>query len=245
MLKWRNSTMLTLGVVLALVTGPLQAAGEIPTAVIGSLAKVIPGLKIEDVTPTPLPGLYEVAVAGRVIYVSADGRYMVRGEIIDLERRLNLTELRRKVARVAELANHAEKDMIVFSPEQTKYTVTVFTDVDCGYCAKLHRGMVGYNELGIAVRYMAFPRAGIGSPSYHKMVSVWCADNPQEAIGIAKSRRPVEPKTCDNPVERQFEAGRALGVNGTPTIVLQDGSVVPGYVKPDELLGYLKEAGKT
>jgi thiol:disulfide interchange protein DsbC len=132
--------------------------------------------------------------------------------------------------------------MIVFSPPVTRYTVTVFTDVDCGYCAKLHRELDSYLAEGIAIRYIAFPRAGIPSQSYDEMVSVWCSADPRKAIGDAKARRPVEPKVCDNPVAKQYEMGRLVGVRGTPTIIMETGDVIPGYMPAAQLRQAIEEA---
>ena len=131
--------------------------------------------------------------------------------------------------------------MIVFAPDAPKHIITVFTDVDCGYCARMHRQMADYNRLGIEIRYTAFPRAGIGSPTYEEMVSVWCAEDQHTAMTDAKAGRAVEPARCDSPVSDQYEAGRAIGVNGTPAIVLESGELIPGYLPPDELLSRLDE----
>ena len=229
------------GVLFALST--TAPAGEIPAEVMQQIGRVVPGVSKEEVSGTPLPGLYEVMLGGQVLYISWDARYLLRGDLIDIEKRKNISEDRRKGARIAELDRLGESSMVVFKPSDSKYKVTVFTDVDCGYCAKMHREMEGYNERGIEVRYLAFPRAGVGSNSYNKMVSVWCADDQQQAMTDAKARRRVTPKSCDNPVQRHFELGQALGVNGTPTMILTDGRVVPGYLPPEKLLGRI-ESGR-
>ena len=130
--------------------------------------------------------------------------------------------------------------MIVFAPEETKYTVTVFTDVDCLYCAKLHREMAALNDYGIKVRYLAFPRAGIHSETYNKMVSVWCADDTQKAMTQAKLNRRVEPKQCKNPVKDHYNMGQLVGVNGTPTMIFDNGELYPGYIPPETLLQALR-----
>ena len=131
--------------------------------------------------------------------------------------------------------------MVVFSPEKYDHTVTVFTDIDCGYCRKLHNEMNGYHDNGIRVRYMFFPRAGVGSDSYQKAVSVWCADDRNEAMTQAKQGRPLPEKQCENPVREELLLGRLLGVNGTPAIFLESGEMIPGYVPPDKLKAILKD----
>jgi thiol:disulfide interchange protein DsbC len=139
------------------------------------------------------------------------------------------------------MASVKAEDMVVFGPDDAKYTVDVFTDIDCPYCVRLHRQMAEYNRLGIRIRYLAFPRAGVPSSSYDKWVSVWCSDDRQSAMSRAKSGMQIPEKKCDNPVEKQFALGRSVGVRGTPSLILEDGELVPGYVPPSELLEMLKE----
>jgi thiol:disulfide interchange protein DsbC len=227
-------------VVLGCVAAGARAEG-VTQDIVDNMAKLVPGLTAKAVSPTPVPGIYEVAVDGRILYLSGDGRYLFRGDLVDVLERTNLTEAKRKQTRKTELAKLDPAEMIIFKAADLKHQVTIFTDVDCGYCAKLHRQMAEYNDLGIEIRYLAFPRAGIGSKSYHTTVSVWCSDDPRQAIGLAKARRPVASKTCPNPVERHFETGRMLGVNGTPTIITQDGTIIPGYVPPEQMFQQLEK----
>jgi thiol:disulfide interchange protein DsbC len=132
--------------------------------------------------------------------------------------------------------------MVVFPPAgPTKHTVTVFTDIDCGYCRKLHQEIADYNQQGIKVRYLMYPRAGVGSESYNKAVWVWCADDRQDAITRAKRGEEIPHKTCANPVKEQFELGQTLGVRGTPSIILENGQMVPGYVPAAQLAQMLDE----
>ncbi len=215
-------------------------AEEVPAALAEVLAKVFVGAVPEAVPSAELDGFYEVVFGQNIFYFSADGRYALRGDLYDVAENRNLTEERRGRARLDTLGRLGEESMIVFAPSEAKHTVTVFTDVDCSYCAKLHRQMADYNRRGIAIRYVAFPRAGIGSPTYDKMVSVWCADDPHQAIGDAKFGRPVPERTCDNLVSAQYVAGQEIGVRGTPAILLQSGELLGGYLSPDDLLTHLE-----
>ena len=220
-------------------------AGEIPAALQEVLAEVFAGEGPDDVAPAELDGFYQVMMGQNVYYFSADGRYALRGDLYDIENGRNLSEERRGQARLDVLRELGEESMIVFAPSPAKHTVTVFTDVDCGFCAKLHRQVAHYNRLGIAIRYVAYPRAGIPSPSYDKTVSVWCSDDPHQAIGDAKFGRPVAERTCDNPVSAHYAAGQKVGVRGTPAILLESGDLLGGYVPPDELLTVLdKDTGE-
>jgi thiol:disulfide interchange protein DsbC len=160
--------------------------------------------------------------------------------VVDLKKRENLTETKRKEARLTAINDLGEDSMIIFAPEAAKYSVTVFTDIECGYCRRLHQQMADYNRLGITIRYLAFPRAGVPSDTYDQMVSVWCADDPQQAMTAAKAGKRVEPKQCTNPVRKQYELGQAVGVRGTPTMILEDGEVLPGYVPPQQLVQMLE-----
>jgi thiol:disulfide interchange protein DsbC len=229
------------GVVTLLLAGAVMSgqpilAEEPPRRVVEAVGNMVPGATPDRIAATPIPGIFEVAFGPTVIYVSADGQYFFRGDLVEVATRRNLTEAREREGRLAALAALDEGDMIVFGADDAEHTVTVFTDVDCPYCARLHQQMSEYNELGVRIRYLAFPRAGIPSPSYAKTVSVWCSDDPHRAIGDAKLGRPVPERSCENPVRDHFKMGRIVGVRGTPTIILESGELVPGYVPPRQLL---------
>ena len=151
----------------------------------------------------------------------------------------NVTQPLRSKVRMDAINNLGEDSMIVFSPEKVKHTITVFTDIDCGYCRKLHNEMAEYNKHGIEVRYMAYPRAGIDSDSYKKAVSVWCAEDRKAAMTRAKNGDSVTEKNCDNPVAEQFKLGSMMGVRGTPALVLENGQIAPGYIPAARLAGIL------
>lgn len=204
-----------------------------------ALEGVVPGMKPDHVEHSPISGLYELTYGPHVVYVTGDGRYLLRGDLVDLKEGLNITEQKRQQARLSALNKVDRDSMIVFGPEKAKYSVTVFTDVECGYCRMLHKQMSDYNKQGIAIRYLAFPRAGIGSRAYNTMVSVWCADDPRQAMTDAKAGKSVTPKQCANPVREHYELGRAVGVTGTPTLILNNGQVLPGFVPPDRLVQML------
>ncbi len=236
------------GAVLALVSA--QALAD-ATAIKKSLAKILPEYEVGSVHETPVPGLFEVLVGSDVIYVSKDGRYMVQGRMIDLVSKEDLTETSPRLAearkqeakeRVAAVNKLGEDKMIIFSPPgKAEHTITVFTDIDCGYCRKLHGEIDGYLAEGIKVRYLFFPRSGVGTPSFDKAISVWCADDRKAALTDAKAGKSVPDKKCDNPVKEQMELGEKLGVSGTPAIILESGEMVPGYVPPKRLATMLGE----
>ncbi len=206
-----------------------------------ALEKISPGLNADSVSESPVKGIYEVEVGTEIMYLSSDGNFMFQGDLIDLGQMNNLTEERREKIRAKLIADLDEKGMIVFAPEKSKHTVTVFTDIDCGYCRKLHREMEDYNKLGIAIRYLAFPRSGVGTESYYKSVSVWCADDRNSAMTAAKMGKGVEDNKCkNNPVKSHMQMGERLGVRGTPSIVLEDGTFIPGYVPAERLYKVLE-----
>ncbi|MFT4997550.1 MAG: thiol:disulfide interchange protein DsbC [Chitinophagales bacterium] len=202
-------------------------------------------LIIESVTQSPMKGVYEATLAagGPVFYVSADGKHMMVGDLYEVAPGglVNLTEQAQDIERKNLLASISKDDMIVFSPKgQVKASVTVFTDVDCGYCQKLHEEVPALNAKGIEVRYLAYPRAGIGSPSYNKIVSAWCANDQQDALTKLKRRQPIPTNICaGNPVAAQFALGGKMGVRGTPALVLESGRLLPGYMPADRLAAEL------
>jgi thiol:disulfide interchange protein DsbC len=212
-----------------------------PKVVEEALAKALPELKPDSVQEAPMPGLYEVTVGPNVFYVSRDGKYLLQGKLIDLAARADLTEARVAAARLASIGKIGHDNMIVFAPKEPKYTVSVFTDIDCGYCRKLHSQIEDYRKEGIAVHYLFFPRAGEGSESYKKAVSVWCAKDRNTALTRAKKGEAIEDKQCDSPVDKHMALARALGANGTPMIVTDGGEILPGYVPPKQLAELLAQ----
>lgn len=202
-----------------------------------NLEKRFSDLKITDIKPSPLPGLYEVSFGTHVAFVSADGKYMLMGDLIDVESRKNLTAERRTALILKATEAVGEANMIVFAPEHgVKRTLTVFSDVDCPYCARLHHEIPALTRAGVKVRYLLFPRAGVGSESYKRSVAVWCAKDRAQAVGVAMSGGKLAMKTCPNPVDAHLKLGAEIGVEGTPTLVLDDGRIVPGYLPAPELL---------
>ena len=213
------------------------AAQDKPEDVIREALKALnPEIRIDSVRPSPLEGLYEVTVPGQVVYVTGDGKYLMQGMLLDIPNKVDLTEKRRSELRRTLLAAAPSSQRIVFKPKgEVKHTVTVFTDIDCGYCRELHKHMAEYNDRGIQIEYMLFPRAGVGSESFRKAVAAWCAKDQQGALTKAKAGEDPGNATCVNPVEAQYNLGQQVGVTGTPTLVFPDGSVAPGYVTPDQL----------
>jgi len=206
-----------------------------------SIRQALGDVKPASVEPTPLAGLYEVVVGSNVVYMSADGRYMLQGELVDVQKRVSLTEPRRRAVTRTVIDSVGEDKMIVFKPQEVKHVVTVFTDIDCGYCRKLHNEMDQYLDEGIKVRYLMFPRAGVGSESYKKAVAVWCAEDRNGALTDAKNGKAVEMKSCDNPIDQHMDLVRQLGARGTPFIVLEDGGTQPGYVPAKQLSRLLNQ----
>jgi len=234
----RTPLFLAAFVTLLLGAAPALWAGEAEdiATIKQRLSQIIPNDQPDVVRPTPLAGLYEVIYGGQIFYVTADGRYLIEGDLLDLQKMVNLTERTRKGQRKAVLERLDEDDMIVFRPQgAVKHVVTVFTDVDCGYCRKLHREMDQYLNRGIEIRYLAFPRSGKFTESYYKAVSAWCAKDRQAALTRAKQGEKLPRAQCDNPVDEHMAAARMVGVSGTPTLLLEDGEMITGYVPADRL----------
>ena len=207
----------------ACLLAPLSSAAEesVEASIAAKLQQARPDLKVDSVRPSVATGLYEVTLAaGPVVYATADGDFFVLGDLfaVNIEGLTNLSEKQRDLARKELLAEVKAEDMIIFSPEgEVKGQVTVFTDVDCFYCQKLHREVPAMNEAGIEVRYLAYPRAGVGSDAYRKIASAWCAENPRQAITALKNRQQIPENVCPgNPVAEQFMLGQKAGVRGTP-----------------------------
>jgi thiol:disulfide interchange protein DsbC len=239
LMRFRFVKMLFAAAGLATVALAARGADEGETKAREALQRFLPGVEADSVRTSGIPGLYEASFGTRVLYVTGDGKYAVFGDIVATADRRNLTEARRGELINKLMANLPENEMIVIAPTQAKRSVTVFTDVDCPYCAKFHRDVPALNEAGVKVRYLLFPRTGVGSESYHKAVSVWCSGDRVKTVGIAKAGGKVEPKKCDNPVEKHMELGAEIGIQGTPAIVLDNGKMLPGYVPAVQLLAQL------
>jgi len=235
--------ILALFLVLGVAVGGTAVADEGVDKVRAAMGKIIPGKNPDSIKASEMDGLYEVTYGLEVFYVSADGRYLLNGNLIDLEQGKDLTEGKRAVGRLRLVDSVDENKMIVYSPKKVKHTITVFTDIDCPYCRRMHQEMAELNELGIEVRYMFFPRAGLNSKSYKKAVAVWCADDRRQAMTDAKAGKAVPEKQCDNPIDEHMTLVEKLSITGTPTSVLEDGEVIPGYIPAARLITML-ESGK-
>ncbi|HTV98182.1 MAG TPA: DsbC family protein [Steroidobacteraceae bacterium] len=209
-----------------------------------ALLKLLPaGSKIEDLTPSPIPGIYQFVQGAEVSYLTADGKFFLDGNLYDMATRTNLTETLRARARASLIAAVPESQMLVFSPKNPLYTITVFTDVDCPYCRKLHSDMPELNKLGVRVRYMFYPRTGPNTESWRKAEVIWCSADRNDALTRAKLGAQLDMnKTCGpTPVAREYALGQSIGVRGTPAIVTESGDFINGYMPPRDLLQAIKQ----
>jgi thiol:disulfide interchange protein DsbC len=216
-------------------------AGTPEARAIDAIRRINARLPIDHVAPSPLPGMVEVVAGGQLVYVSNDGKYMLQAPLYDFAAKKDVGEPVLASVRRDLLKRIPESDRIVFAAPVPRHTVVVFTDVECGFCRKFHSEIADYNKAGITVEYLAFPRAGIGSPDYDKMVSVWCAPDRRKALTDAKNDRPIAKRACTNPVADEYRLGQRAGLEGTPMILAEDGSVLGGYVSPEELRVALDE----
>jgi thiol:disulfide interchange protein DsbC len=206
------------------------------------IASRIPGTKPEELRATPIPNIYELTRGSEIAYVTTDGKYAISGEMFDVPKNEDLTEAHRRDLRMAQIGAIPESDMVIFGPKDPKYTVTVFTDVDCAYCRQLHSQIADYNRLGIKVRYIFYPRTGPNTDSWTKAEEVWCSDNRNDALTRAKLGQPLKSRPCaNNPVARTYALGRDFGLQGTPAIVAANGEMFGGYLPPAQLLEELKK----
>lgn len=241
-----NKPLMLVGALFALLGPAAQAEvdAEVAKTIKARLEAGNPKASYGEVRESPISGLYEVEVDGgaNTLFVSADGGHFIFGDLYRVKTGgglANLSEQRRTTQRAKIMDAQDIDDMIVFSPKgETRAHIYVFTDVDCGYCRKLHNDVPELNRRGIEVRYLAFPRAGLNSLGYRKIATAWCADDPNKTLTALKNRENVPLNVCkQNPVARQYKLGNeVIDVRGTPTIVMQDGSVVPGYLPPDTMV---------
>jgi thiol:disulfide interchange protein DsbC len=235
----------------AAVSVPPPAANTPENIVRQTILRLVPKAEVDQVTPAPIPGFYQVIASGHLVYVSADGKYVMNGDLIDGVKGVSLTDDAWASYRKSELAKVPVSERIVFAPKNPKYTVTVFTDVTCPYCRVLHQQIDAFNKEGIAVQYLAWPRSGVigedgkPTPTYNEMVSIWCASDRADAFTDAKKGHEPKPATCENPVKDQFDLGLKLGVTGTPAVFAEDGTQIGGYLSPAEMLEAVQEHSTT
>ncbi len=227
-----------------------QVEDDVEQQIRASLIEAIGPVPIQKVAESEMPGVYEVIAQGQVIYVSADRKFIFPGPLMHVKEdglvnlsQASLHKLDQEKApeRAKQLGQIAEADKIIFKSPNEKYVINVFTDVDCAYCRKLHQNMAGYLERGITIQYLAFPRAGVGSGAYNKLVSVWCSENKQTAMDEAKLKNKFDPRECENPVASQYSLTRVLGLSGTPALLTPEGDLISGFLEPEKLLDYLEQ----
>lgn len=230
----------------AAVAAPVTQPVSVPADVRARVVAKLPGASPADVAATPIPGLYEVTMDSVIVYVSADGKYLVSGSIYDIATEANLTAERRNSARAKALAAAREDQMIIFSPEHPKMTVTVFTDVDCAYCRKFHSQIAEINKAGVRVRYLPFPRTGPDTESWRKAEAVWCSADRKDALTRAKRGEAIKSKGCgDAVIKAGYDMGEDFGLDGTPAIYTQSGEYIGGYLTPEQLVMLAQQSDKT
>ena len=205
------------------------------------------GLEVDKINFVEAVGLYQVVLVGDRgrLFVNAEASHFVYGDLFALEGSIvNLSEFERKDERAQMLGQYIEQNpqqLIKFAGADSETSIYIFTDIDCGYCRRLHNQMAEYNDLGIEVNYLSFPRSGPGTRSFAKAVTVWCSEDQQAAMTAAKSGVDLDNISCDNQqVLQQYQLGQSLGINGTPAIVLADGELIAGYLPPSTLLERLR-----
>lgn len=210
------------------------------SAITAAVRQMAPNAQLQAIAPMPIAGLYQAVVDGQVLYLTADGRYAIQGDAYDIKTRTPLNNVTLDRLRRKAIAQLQPGQMVRYAPEHPRYTVTVFTDVDCPYCRAFHANMAQINQLGIAVDYLFWPRTGLGTPSAQKAVDVWCASDRKAALTRAFEGQAPQDAHCASPVKHDFNLGVSLGVDGTPTVIADNGAVLGGYIEPEELLRRLE-----
>ena len=229
-----------LGVALLLNACAMQPrSGEAQLAAVrDSIQAAFPDIRREDVRPSAAPGLFEIRRGSQYAYITADGRYLIRGDLVDLGSGEVLTERRRRDLR-AETVRRLSDTAIEYAPpaDQLRQTVHIFADVDCDYCRQLHQEIPALNAKGIAVRYLFYPRRGERSKGYVEAVRAYCATDRKKALDQMFAGQVLEDarSDCSHPVSEQLAAAQAIGVKGTPMTLLPDGSILYGYMSADGL----------
>ncbi len=247
MIRKTLATVLSLVFVCTAYSAPALAGDEAIETIRKNLSQMRPHMAITSISKGPVDGIYEVVSGPTLMYITADGKNLIDGSIIDLRSGTNYTEQAQGKRFHAALADLGEDKMLIYRPEKSvdiHRNITVYTDVTCGFCRKLHQELPSLLAAGVSVRYLMYPRAGVNSGSYRSLESIWCADNPQDAMSIAKNTLPgsVTPKNCPNPIREHMALANGMGLRGTPMLLLDSGRVVSGYRPAPQLIQMLKES---
>ena len=233
---------------LALATLPAAVLAAEPAndaKVRAAILELVPKARIDSIADAAVPGFYEVVLGGEIVYVSADAKYLFTGSVWDLAAKQDLTDQRKASLRKVALDKVGDDKRITYPAKNEKHSITVYTDIDCGYCRRMHQQMAEYNDAGVTVEYLFFPRSGPNTESFQKAVNVWCAADRNDALTKAKNGEPVPAKECANPIAEQYELGLRVGVTGTPMIVAENGTQVGGYLDPSQLVARLESLKAT
>ena len=232
----KQASALLAGFLLSFMTTSVVYAQDEPSSELeNKIRAMAPGADSIAISESPIDGILQVQVNNEIYYASDDAKYLVIGRIMDMDTRVDITDQAKSALRKDLLTDLDSSKHISFAPAEPEHQLLVFTDIDCGYCRKLHNQINEYMAQGIAINYAAFPRAGVDSHSFEKFVSVWCADDQQYALTLAKNGDEPEALQCENPIGEQYELGRALGVTGTPALITKSGTLIPGYMPPVQL----------
>lgn len=230
---------------LAAVCLSFGARADSHTTITASLAKY--GIAVSNVAPIPINGMFEVTTETGILYTNSDATYFIYGQLFDAKSKdlVNLTELSRGRLNLKLLATaKIDKELIVYPAKNEKYAITVFTDTSCGYCTKMHNEIKKYNDLGITLRFLAFPRSGVNSPNMSEMAAIWCSDDKNKALDTVQAGKSLsnsDGANCISLIEKHMGLGQQIGITGTPTIILENGSTLGGYLPPKLLLQRLKQ----
>jgi len=245
-----KKTLLSATVSLLLMTAFVTTQAKVETNANSEELKALTAILKERFRSEPssimqsvIPNMYQVMYGTEVVYVSSDGKYFLAGDLINMKTRENMSDVAKESVRRG-ILDKQDNRPVVFKAKDEKHVLTVFTDIDCPYCAKFHREVPELNAKGITIEYLMFPRAGLKSASFDKAVSMWCADDKKQSMTDAKERKPIATKTCDNPIAAQYNLGVEVGVTGTPALITSTGKLIPGYMPADRLAKMLEAEAK-
>lgn len=233
------TVLMASGVGVMMQAGP---AGAAEAQVRDAVTRLLPQATIDSIAPAAAPGYFEVVTQGQIVYVSADGEHLMAGDLWGVDDRANLTAKRKDSIRHEAIDAVGKEQRIVFAADEPRHRVTILTDFDCGYCQRMHQDIAQYNARGISVEYLLYPRGGLGSSSFDKAVSVWCAADRKQAFTLAKAGTDPMPGTCPNPIADNYALVQRIGgIIGTPAVIDAAGTIT-GYQSPDQLLARLDSA---